>query len=275
MRILKLFALVFVLSLAGRATAAETVGIYDRWKVFKSDTLCAMSLGVEGTNASSLEVLKRSDGSSIVAVANSTWTSETSVEYEVALFVNGVRYPGTAKGFQRGPRSGYALVLPKSFSADLAKASSLRISLDGVELDKLTFESPKGAVEAVDQCMGEVKAAKATKRKSGARGPEPKGQGRWSKRIHAFVGQQVKGLDVEGTALLSVGVARTGRPDSCHVMRSSGHSSLDMAACKSMTRYARFDPALDGNGKPTRGTYAASISSEKPTKAPEAITPPQ
>ena len=63
----------------------------------------------------------------------------------------------------------------------------------------------------------------------------------------------------EGVTRFRVTVGPNGRVTDCQVASSSGHSDLDMATCTNVTRRARFDPALDGNGQPTTGTYAQSI----------------
>lgn len=50
----------------------------------------------------------------------------------------------------------------------------------------------------------------------------------------------------EGTVLLLVSVAPSGRPDEITVERSSGHKVLDKAAIDTVTRWT-FNPAKDGN----------------------------
>ncbi len=59
----------------------------------------------------------------------------------------------------------------------------------------------------------------------------------------------------EGTTGFRVTVGANGRVTSCEISSSSGHPDLDQATCTNVTRRARFDPALDGNGQPTTGTY--------------------
>ncbi len=63
----------------------------------------------------------------------------------------------------------------------------------------------------------------------------------------------------EGTTGFSVTVGPDGRVTSCSVTRSSGHPGLDSATCKNIQRRARFDPALDGDGNPTSGTWGSSV----------------
>ena len=49
-----------------------------------------------------------------------------------------------------------------------------------------------------------------------------------------------------------------GRVAGCRVTRSAD-PILDEAACDDMTRYARFEPALDAAGNPTTGSWSTNI----------------
>jgi periplasmic protein TonB len=63
----------------------------------------------------------------------------------------------------------------------------------------------------------------------------------------------------EGTTRFRVSVGPDGRVTDCQVTGSSGSPDLDEAACKNITRRARFTPATDGEGKPTTGSYSNAI----------------
>lgn len=63
----------------------------------------------------------------------------------------------------------------------------------------------------------------------------------------------------EGTTRFSVTIGADGRVTGCSITGSSGHPDLDDATCKNITRRARFNPAKDGNGQPTTGTYSNSV----------------
>ena len=63
----------------------------------------------------------------------------------------------------------------------------------------------------------------------------------------------------EGTTGFRVTVGANGRVTDCQIASSSGHPDLDTATCTNVTRRARFDPALDGNGQPTTGTYSNRV----------------
>ncbi|AZI35919.1 protein TonB [Caenibius tardaugens NBRC 16725] len=65
--------------------------------------------------------------------------------------------------------------------------------------------------------------------------------------------------DRAGTTRFSVTVDAEGKVSSCQVTGSSGHSDLDDATCKLVTRRARFKPATDGEGQPTSGSYSNAV----------------
>jgi protein TonB len=94
---------------------------------------------------------------------------------------------------------------------------------------------------------------------SQARDAQPKGQSRWQRRIVENYPSRALREEVEGTVGVSVTVGANGRVSGCRVSRSSGSKVLDDAACKGMTRYARFDPALNDAGNPVSGSWGISI----------------
>lgn len=63
----------------------------------------------------------------------------------------------------------------------------------------------------------------------------------------------------EGTTGFRVTVGPNGRVTECSITSSSGHPDLDQATCTNVQRRARFDPALDGSGNPTTGTYSNRV----------------
>lgn len=65
--------------------------------------------------------------------------------------------------------------------------------------------------------------------------------------------------EAEGTTHFRVVIGTDGRVDACEVTRSSGDPQLDAAACKSVERRARFEPATDGNGQKVVGTYSSKV----------------
>ncbi len=56
----------------------------------------------------------------------------------------------------------------------------------------------------------------------------------------------------QGTTGISWDINAEGRVENCVVTSSSGNSDLDRAACASLTRRARYTPAVDQAGNPIR-----------------------
>ena len=63
----------------------------------------------------------------------------------------------------------------------------------------------------------------------------------------------------EGTTSFRVTVGPDGRVTGCEITGSSGSDDLDNATCSNVTRRARFNPATDGDGNPTSGSYSNRV----------------
>lgn len=63
----------------------------------------------------------------------------------------------------------------------------------------------------------------------------------------------------EGTTSFRVTVGPDGRVTSCDITSSSGSDDLDAATCANVQRRARFNPATDGEGQPTTGSYSNRV----------------
>ena len=94
---------------------------------------------------------------------------------------------------------------------------------------------------------------------SKARGATPDGQGRWAARIQENYPARAIRDETEGSVGVRVTIGSNGRVTACSVTSSSGSSVLDEAACDGMTRYARYNPALDDAGNPTTGSASTRI----------------
>lgn len=63
----------------------------------------------------------------------------------------------------------------------------------------------------------------------------------------------------EGTSGFRVTVGPDGKVTDCSITSSSGHADLDAATCDNVRRRARFNPAMDGDGNPTTGSYSNRV----------------
>lgn len=91
-----------------------------------------------------------------------------------------------------------------------------------------------------------------------AKGASPKGRpGDWATDNDYPTSAMREGK--QGVTGFRVSIGPDGRVTDCSVTRSSGSPELDDTTCKLITRRARFAPAMDGDGKPTTGSYASSV----------------
>ena len=63
----------------------------------------------------------------------------------------------------------------------------------------------------------------------------------------------------EGIVNFRLMVSASGRPESCHIQVSTRPKEFDDVVCKIMMRRARFEPALDAEGRPVRSYYQNTI----------------
>jgi len=87
----------------------------------------------------------------------------------------------------------------------------------------------------------------------------PRGLNSWAARIQRNYPRRAEREGIEGNVGLRVTVGTDGRVSNCTVTSSSGSSDLDSAACDGMTRYARYNPALDRDGNPITDTDTRTI----------------
>jgi TonB family protein len=66
-------------------------------------------------------------------------------------------------------------------------------------------------------------------------------------------------LGQEGVVEARLAIATDGRATDCTIARSSGSPALDTATCSALKARARFRPALDSSGRPTRGTWTQEV----------------
>lgn len=63
----------------------------------------------------------------------------------------------------------------------------------------------------------------------------------------------------EGTTAIKWTINTQGRVENCVVTQSSGSAALDQAACRALTRRARYSPAVDAAGNPIASTQSRRV----------------
>lgn len=88
--------------------------------------------------------------------------------------------------------------------------------------------------------------------------PQPKGSpGSWA-TSNDYPSRALR-EEREGVTGFRVSVGTDGKVTDCSVTSSSGSPDLDQATCDNVRRRARFQPATDGEGNPTTGSYSNRI----------------
>lgn len=64
----------------------------------------------------------------------------------------------------------------------------------------------------------------------------------------------------QGTVRFDLMIGSNGKVEDCRVTASSGSSALDGATCKYVTARARFEPATDGTGARSQGSYSSAVT---------------
>jgi len=91
-----------------------------------------------------------------------------------------------------------------------------------------------------------------------ARGASPTGLSQWARKVQEDYPSEMVRAGKSGRVPVRMIIGKDGRPTSCQAVGLAEQSFVE-AACSSMMRYARFNPALDGNGEPTTGSYTTTI----------------
>ena len=68
----------------------------------------------------------------------------------------------------------------------------------------------------------------------------------------------------EGVTKFALSIDTSGKVARCDIVGSSGHADLDAKTCELVSKRARFEPARDGNGEKTTGTFISSIRWQLP-----------
>lgn len=96
------------------------------------------------------------------------------------------------------------------------------------------------------------------------KGATPKGRGQGSWVTTADYPSRAQAEEREGVTRYRLSISADGKVADCQVTGSSGSPDLDDAACRNIVRRARFNPATDGEGQPTTGSYTGSVRWQLP-----------
>lgn len=87
----------------------------------------------------------------------------------------------------------------------------------------------------------------------------PENQSRWGRRIIERYPSNMVRRGENGIVDVLLIVGPDGRAERCVVTAATAHPDLQEHACNGMLEHARFEPALDQDGQPTRDFWATTV----------------
>jgi TonB family protein len=156
---------------------------------------------------------------------------------------------------------------PARISAErLSAVSELNIGRPLQKPTRLMLGSIKQPLEAMDKCTDEllthwgidVAKYKTQSRRLRSR-PRSGSWIDWSDYPPKMIEQRRRSI-----LHVRLNVDETGLPTACHVQKSSGPKEFEDAVCGALMKRARFDPALDAEGKPFASVLTQGVTFDIP-----------
>jgi len=228
----------------------------------------------DGAGNTTFLIAKDAAGQLYTFVGNTNWTIEEGKEYSTIFVVDGEEFSGSTS---EGRRGGLFDTFDPEFEAWFRTGRGLTIRMNGQDIARLSLSGSSAAMDRVNACQRALFATLTREERDAIRfgdipinpfassgsvpaaaphGPRPIDPGRWAARIQENYPAIAIRNGWSGAVGLRVDVSAEGGVAACQVTESSGHPELDQAACENMTRYARFDPAVDERGMAIAGSYA-------------------
>jgi TonB family protein len=212
--------------------------------------------------------LTRSNGGRIqLSVGNSKFSLFVFGSYRMSLIVGGKRRPLSLGSNGSSINAGLSLSADAGLIAQLRAATALELDgPDGTLLERLDLGGLAPALERLPECVAKGAAmpysgptpSPPTPPPS-ARAPLPLATGKQRPPRPRIALSHVMGdyppaalrAGEEGMTEFRIQVDIKGRVTGCTVTRSSGSATLDSETCRMLVVRARFEPALDSEGRPT------------------------
>lgn len=186
------------------------------------------------------------------------------MQRQPALLVNGVielAPPSEAEiaAMKQGARTGVPYFRPPIGAAREAAATWLHVRVEGGRdfvLETGPMDKPLAALRACAWDTVATWGLDVEQQKALRRNPIPRNPP-WLRASDYPTDMVWEGQQAVIHARLMVD--ETGRPTSCHIQASSRPKEFDKAVCDAFMKRAKFDPALDAQGKPVRSYWQTSV----------------
>lgn len=266
--------------------AARTWPTTAGWDIFEGDDFCGLMLDYEGKGETRLTVGKMTDGSVIVSVTNYGWSTKKDEVYDLKLHVGSVEFSdgesiGVGESYER---RGFVTKFDAAFLPAFANASTLKVYKGDTLVDSLRLQGSGAALRVVDQCVSNLRMAKASEERERQRfasipddpfatGGNTAGGASIASPARGNPADWISADDypsdalragAEGHVKVKYEINASGRIEGCTIVASSGNTSLDRATCSALTRRGRYTPAQGVDGSSVPGSAEFSFAWKLP-----------
>jgi TonB family protein len=248
---------------------ARDWGIVSGWYVTSGNQSCGIYSQQSSGSLSDVVILKRSDGSIVLQSENPDWNILFGTEARAKFKVDGRNYTGASaiSPSVRKPGRGIIAAFSSEFERELRGGKLLAIVIDDRVVGQVSLSGLGDAMARVQTCLDDLrgggKMPTAGFDSIASKAPQPIGEKSSWVSLDDYPENAFRERR-EGTVGFKLLIGRNGRVENCAVTQSSGHTDLDIATCRGITRRARFQPAFDANGSPVEGSYDSRVSWKVP-----------
>jgi periplasmic protein TonB len=296
----RLVAILFFVMCWGTDVHAKDWGEVQGWTIFESDdgTYCAMTMDYEGKGSTTLTFAKQLDDGIFIMASNYGWSATKDIFYDISLAFDASSYDvkslGVGKDYEK---RGFGISLnPESgrkITAELTKASGIRIYLGDTLVDNLSLQGSGAAISRVNACLANFRRLAAAKAQEKARWDhipddpfaeasptltQPISKARlaavkWGNIYSTDYPSYALHAGIGGKVTVVFTVNEFSQPTKCKIIQSSGNRKLDDDTCLIAAKRFSFESALDAAGKAIEGTVEKTITWNPPAPDPPAAPP--
>ena len=154
------------------------------------------------------------------------------------------------------------VAVPDASYKAAAKSEVISVSVPGEAKESFSVPGLGAALEVMDQCvvdLGKHWGISAEEQRRVAKPAKPlKPLGRYFSALD-YPTKALKD-DAMGRTNVRIAVDETGRPTDCIVMKPSGNKALDSETCRILIQKARFEPAIDVDGRPMKSVVVTAVN---------------
>lgn len=258
---------------AAPASAQTLFGWSGGWEITQKREFCTM----RHAGAAEIVVTKTAAlGRTAFSATSLNWSFDSRKDYSLILLDSG---NALVTGWAYGDRmpvspSGFSIDVNDDELISLFAAHTVTVHFYFGEQADLTFAMPPSATAARDLnlCVADIRAHEGGSSAPAVTPPHLIGTQEELMTVDDYPAAAWR-AEVDGTVTVRLTVTAMGYPSACVVIESSGHEGLDTAACRIYQRRARFEPARDEKGRPTRGSFDFTKQWILPPPRPLQVSP--